>query len=250
MELNMHCNICSNICHSSQRNIVDALPVFYYLFNVCESSARYIREQGGDRLAWQRVHRPLPRPPRIPPSHFASCPPPPPLPLLLLLLRRRLKFTFPFRLQFSAPPPKMQTDGATTGIAAAAAHRREGRGEREWRRGWRARAGRGKRRCRASAARLANFKDCYESSLHKGKKADCDSHYTVMEFGKQSYFANHSTFSRRIFERGNCEKARRHKMRHQACPACAAPSHGARSGLPRLSVSPSLKKLAVYHSVT
>ena len=39
------------------------------LRDVCSSSTRSIREE--------RVHRP---PPRIPPSHFASCPPPPPSP--------------------------------------------------------------------------------------------------------------------------------------------------------------------------
>ena len=142
MELNMHCNICSNICHSSQRNSVDALPVFYYLFNVCESSARYIRERGGDGRTGGSEFIDLSLVRRESRRRILQVARRLPLPLLPLLLRRRLKFTFPFRLQFSAPPPKMQTDGATTGIAAAAAHRREGRGEREWRRGWRARAGR------------------------------------------------------------------------------------------------------------
>ena len=98
------------------------------LRDVCSSSTRSIREE--------RVHRP---PPRIPPSHFASCPPPPPLPPPPPPPPSEIHLPFPSAVFCTAAEnaDRRRDDGDRGGR-----RRPQKRREREWRRGWRARAGR------------------------------------------------------------------------------------------------------------
>ena len=147
---------------------------------------------------------------RIPPSHFASCPPPPRRRLPL----RRLKFTFPFRLQFSAPPAAAENaDGATTGIVQKGEERRGTEGGR-----WVRRAG-----AVPAAAAACKFQRLLRKSAPSGIKTDGDAHYKVVALRKQCYFTNQSTFSRWVSEIGYFEKKRWRQIRHQVCPSCAAP---------------------------
>ena len=127
---------------------------------------------------------------------------------------RRLKFTFPFRLQFSAPPAAAENaDGATTGIVQRGEERRGTEGGR-----WVSRAG-----AVPAAAAACKFQRLLRKSAPSGIKTDGDAHYKVVALRKQCYFTNQSTFSRWVSEIGYFEKKRWRQIRHQVCPSCAAP---------------------------